>query len=152
MRKIWRMARRRYMLILALKGANNNDLKQMPNYWQTSHGYFLDLIGYHSNSIWQFSSQRHFCFNLFHFLFWIHLNWVFLFTTLTGILIWRAIPLLDKSERFSYTLPNALNFSLSFAWLLRVYLVVLVVGRWYIMNFMYILRQQRYGKRKEKMR
>ena len=129
-----------------------------PNHWQTSHGYFLDLIGYHSNNILQSSSQRHFCFNniiplpFFFYFFFCQLNWpVFLFTTLTGILIWRAIPLLDKSERFSYTLPNALNFSLSFAWFLRVYLVVVVVGRWYIMNLMFILRQQRYGKRKEKM-
>lgn len=69
-----------------------------------------------------------------------------------GILIWRAIPLLDKSERFSFSLPNAFNVSFSFSWFLRVYLVLLLAGGWYMMRHMYILRQRRYGRRKRKMR
>lgn len=69
-----------------------------------------------------------------------------------GTLIWRAIPLLEKSERFSIRLPNAFNFSFSFAWFLRVYLVLLIAGGWYMMKHMYILRQRRYGRRKRKIR
>lgn len=69
-----------------------------------------------------------------------------------GTLIWRAIPLLDKSERFSFHLPNAFNFSFSFSWFLRVYLILMVAGGWYMMKHMYILRQRRYGRRKRKMR
>ncbi|XP_078375292.1 very-long-chain (3R)-3-hydroxyacyl-CoA dehydratase-like [Oculina patagonica] len=69
-----------------------------------------------------------------------------------GTLIWKAIPLLDKSERFSVRLPNVFNFSFSFAWFLRLYLVFLVVGGCYMMKHMYILRQRRYGKRKTKIR
>lgn len=69
-----------------------------------------------------------------------------------GTLIWKAIPLLDKSERFSVNLPNAFNFSFSFAWFLRIYLIFLVVGGCYMMRHMYILRQRRYGKRKTKTR
>jgi len=69
-----------------------------------------------------------------------------------GTLIWRAIPLLDKSERFSFSLPNAVNFSFSFAWFLRVYLIILVAGGCYMMKHMYILRQRRYGRRKRKIR
>lgn len=69
-----------------------------------------------------------------------------------GTLIWRAIPLLEKSERFSIRLPNAFNFSFSFAWFLRVYLVLLIAGGWYMMKHMYILRRRRYGRRKRKIR
>lgn len=69
-----------------------------------------------------------------------------------GTLVWRAIPLLEKSERFSIRLPNAFNFSFSFAWFLRVYLVLLIAGGWYMMKHMYILRQRRYGRRKRKIR
>lgn len=69
-----------------------------------------------------------------------------------GTLIWRAIPLLEKSERFSIRLPNAFNFSFSFEWFLRVYLVLLIAGGWYMMKHMYILRQRRYGRRKRKIR
>lgn len=69
-----------------------------------------------------------------------------------GTLIWQAIPLLDKSERFSVNLPNVLNFGFSFSWFLRVYLVFLVAGGCYMMKHMYILRQRRYGKRKTKTR
>lgn len=69
-----------------------------------------------------------------------------------GTLIWRAIPLLEKSERFSIRLPNAFNFSFSFAWFLRVYLVLLIAGGWYMMKHMYILRWRRYGRRKRKIR
>lgn len=69
-----------------------------------------------------------------------------------GILIWRAIPLLDQSKRFSYSLPNVFNFSFSFAWFLRLYLVLLVVGGWYLIRHMYFLRQRRYGRKKRKMR
>jgi len=69
-----------------------------------------------------------------------------------GTLIWRAIPLLDKSERFSFSLPNAFNFSFSFAWFLRVYLIMLVAGGCYMMKHMYNLRQRRYGRRKRKIR
>ena len=69
-----------------------------------------------------------------------------------GTLIWRAIPLLDKSERFSFHLPNTFNFSFSFSWFLRVYLILMVAGGWYMMKHMYILRQRRYGRRKRKMR
>ncbi|CAH3033266.1 unnamed protein product [Pocillopora meandrina] len=65
-------------------------------------------------------------------------------------LIWKAIPLLDESERFSVKLPNALNFSFSFAWYLRVYLVFLVIGGCYMMRHMYALRQRRYGRKKTK--
>ena len=53
---------------------------------------------------------------------------------LAGTLIWKAIPLLDKSERFSVKLPNAFNFSFSFAWFLRVYLVFLIVGEYVQIN------------------
>ena len=52
----------------------------------------------------------------------------FILLNFSGTLIWKAIPLLDKSERFSVTLPNAFNFSFSFAWFLRIYLFFLVVG------------------------
>ena len=52
------------------------------------------------------------------------------FCNLPGTLIWRALPLLDKSERFSISLPNAFNFSFSFAWFLRLHLVLLVVGEY----------------------
>ncbi|CAH3122675.1 unnamed protein product [Porites lobata] len=69
-----------------------------------------------------------------------------------GTLVWRAIPLLEKSERFSIRLPNAFNFSFSFAWFLRVYLVLLIAGGWYMMKHMYILRCRRYGRRKRKIR
>lgn len=69
-----------------------------------------------------------------------------------GTLVWRAIPLLEKSERFSIRLPNAFNFSFSFAWFLRVYLVLLIAGGWYMMKHMYILRRRRYGRRKRKIR
>ncbi|XP_073244120.1 very-long-chain (3R)-3-hydroxyacyl-CoA dehydratase-like isoform X2 [Porites lutea] len=69
-----------------------------------------------------------------------------------GTLIWQAIPLLDKSERFSVNLPNVLNFGFSFSWFLMVYLVFLVAGGSYMMKHMYILRQRRYGKRKTKTR
>ncbi|CAH3017990.1 unnamed protein product [Porites evermanni] len=69
-----------------------------------------------------------------------------------GTLVWRAIPLLEKSERFSIRLPNAFNFSFSFAWFLRVYLVLLIAGGWYMMKHMYILRWRRYGRRKRKIK
>lgn len=69
-----------------------------------------------------------------------------------GTLIWRAIPLLDESGRFSFSLPNVFNFSFSFAWFLRLYLVLLFLGGFYMMGHIYSLRKQRYGKGKTKTR
>ena len=60
---------------------------------------------------------------------WLHLyRFIQLYFNFSGTLIWKAIPLLDESERFSVSLPNAFNFSFSFAWFLRIYLIFLVVG------------------------
>ena len=59
-------------------------------------------------------------------------------------LIWKAIPLLDESERFSVKLPNALNFSFSFAWYLRVYLVFLVIGEYALIKFQWQCTEKPY--------
>ncbi|KAK3710041.1 hypothetical protein QZH41_012425 [Actinostola sp. cb2023] len=43
-------------------------------------------------------------------------------------LIWKAIPLLEKSQRFSFSLPNAFNFSFSFSFFLKFYLLFMIYG------------------------
>ncbi|XP_048584215.1 very-long-chain (3R)-3-hydroxyacyl-CoA dehydratase isoform X2 [Nematostella vectensis] len=48
------------------------------------------------------------------------------------ILIWKALPLLDQTQRFSIILPNAFNFSFSFAMFLRFYLIFMIYGGSYM--------------------
>ncbi|XP_031564729.1 very-long-chain (3R)-3-hydroxyacyl-CoA dehydratase-like [Actinia tenebrosa] len=64
-------------------------------------------------------------------------------------LVWKAIPLMEKSQRFSFSLPNDFNFSFSFSLFLKFYLPFLFYGGTYMMIYMNSLRSRRYGRKRK---
>ncbi|KAF7246076.1 hypothetical protein EG68_10290 [Paragonimus skrjabini miyazakii] len=64
-----------------------------------------------------------------------------------GKLIVRALPLLIKSGRFSYPMPNSLNMSFDLPSFLHVYLLCMLPAFYHLMRYMYVQRRRVIGPR-----
>lgn len=68
-----------------------------------------------------------------------------------GIVILRNIPYFEETDRFSVSLPNALNFAFHMPTFLKLYLLVLILpGTYFMMNYMRKTRQKKLGSKKWK--
>lgn len=64
-----------------------------------------------------------------------------------AVIIYKSVTFLDETGRFSVSLPNALNFTFSFATFLRMYLLLfLVPGGYTLMSHMYKARLKKLSK------
>ena len=62
------------------------------------------------------------CFNIFHIL--TH------FSVISGILIYQAASLFDATNRWSLSLNFIADISIPFSFFLRLYLIILAIGKW----------------------
>ncbi|KAK2168286.1 hypothetical protein LSH36_18g03019 [Paralvinella palmiformis] len=66
--------------------------------------------------------------------------------TLEGIILLKAIPIYDVSQRWSVDLPNSYNMSFSFPLFLKVYLVIYVIGIYILLKRIIVQRKQKLRK------
>jgi very-long-chain (3R)-3-hydroxyacyl-CoA dehydratase len=60
------------------------------------------------------------------------------FDVCSGIVMLLALPLFDKSNKWSIELPNAANFSFHFPTFLRIYMLAFFAGTYNMEIVMYI--------------
>ncbi|XP_029986581.1 very-long-chain (3R)-3-hydroxyacyl-CoA dehydratase-like [Sphaeramia orbicularis] len=68
-----------------------------------------------------------------------------------AVAVIQSLPIFDETRRFSLPLPAALGQSLSFSYILQIYLVLMFLGLFINFRHLYKQRRRRYRSRKRKV-
>ncbi|KAK4883221.1 hypothetical protein RN001_006540 [Aquatica leii] len=84
------------------------------------------------------------------FLTWLRYTvWIVLYPigfTCEGTVLYKSIPFLDDSKRFSISMPNPYNITFSLVTVIRIYLLLFFIPTVYVlMSHMYKARAKKYG-------
>lgn len=71
---------------------------------------------------------------------------------LSAVCIVQSIPIFSETGKLSLGLPNPLNVTIQFSFLLQIYLIVLFLGIFVNFRHLYKQRKQHLGPKKRKMK
>lgn len=71
---------------------------------------------------------------------------------LSAVCLIQSIPIFSETGKFSLGLPNPLNVTIQFSFLLQMYLIALFLGLFVNFRYLYKQRKQHLGPKKRKMK